>query len=740
MHPCSGWSAQVADKTGPEQLVMLLFCYIFYGWQEHPTSFFFEMVAAQVTGSSHQVSCGAALAAMASPETRGSTESHNSGASSTTSSASERGGGVDVAKIGSIKSSLSEKNDSRRNVRLSSRFVTAHSGSFFHKSGTSHRSVTLLTRCAVMYTRNKVMANLFAVIVLVDFLCTCIDIDTRATGASTADVIQIIADLCLCLYSIDTCLVVIARGLRILLEPMILTDAFVLLCGYVETLLQYLGYGDLMSSVAVFRMLRLVRILRVGKVLRRTGGFRELQKLIRMLSTCLKTLFWSFIFCFVMMTVWALLIVELVNPLMEEVFEDCLECQRSTSSVMRANVLLFKTVIAGDGWGKVSVPMIEAYPLTAIIFMGSNLTLVFGVMNLIVAVVVDTFAEARQRDVLNLAEEMNNNESIDRERLERIFKRIDTDGSGKMTFEELLEGARRDQEFQSRLRVMDIDEADLEQLFEMIDVQGEGEIDAAEFITPLTRWVSESRTAPRFLKYNMLRSLGQQEELYGLSRRCFELLDNRMEAIMSMLLEKSPGEAFEPPHLLEPKVHLQPEVTMELEKLPSAPILQVPADESAAEQPHATSPTCLQPLAEDAIKAAMDKLETYVLNATEAALKGSRAAIEKALQEKPGLLMPGFTEPGAPQAKIRRPSQVVDNIFEKRPKRVSERDRKEDSPARPITPKPRRRSRMATGCFNKPGAGSPARALPAWRDPSKDGSDGGGTREGSPVRLGSSTA
>ena len=26
------------------------------------------------------------------------------------------------------------------------------------------------------------------------------------------------------------------------------------------------------------------------------------------------------------------------------------------------------------------------------------------------------------------------------------------------------------------------------------------------------RWVSDSKTAPRFIKYNMLRSLGQQEE------------------------------------------------------------------------------------------------------------------------------------------------------------------------------------------------------------------------------------
>lgn len=66
----------------------------------------------------------------------------------------------------------------------------------------------------------------------------------------------------------------------------------------------------------------------------------------------------------------------------------------------------------------------RAYPATAIIFVGSSLSLVFGVLNLIVAVVgslafreergktcgaeevVDTFADARDRDILNLAEEM----------------------------------------------------------------------------------------------------------------------------------------------------------------------------------------------------------------------------------------------------------------------------------------------------------------------------------------------
>ena len=100
---------------------------------------------------------------------------------------------------------------------------------------------------------------------------------------------------------------------------------------------------------------------------------------------------WSFIFCFVIMTVWAMLMVEFVHPLIQELndkhgtFEGCPQCTRATSSVMSANLLLFKTVIAGDSWGEIAVPVIERYPMTAIVFMGSLLTLVFGVLNLIVA-------------------------------------------------------------------------------------------------------------------------------------------------------------------------------------------------------------------------------------------------------------------------------------------------------------------------------------------------------------------
>ena len=68
-------------------------------------------------------------------------------------------------------------------------------------------------------------------------------------------------------------------------------------------------------------------------------------------------------------------------------FADCEQCRRAMSSVMDANLLLFKTVIAGDSWGEIAVPVIQEHPWTSVIFVGSMLTLVFGVVNLIVAVV-----------------------------------------------------------------------------------------------------------------------------------------------------------------------------------------------------------------------------------------------------------------------------------------------------------------------------------------------------------------
>ena len=158
---------------------------------------------------------------------------------------------------------------------------------------------------------------------------------------------------------------------------------------------------------------------------------------------------------------------------------------------------------------------------------------------------MDTFAEAREQDVLNLAQELDQNVEDDRKNLQRLFNRIDADGSGRLTLDELIEGARKDPELQSRLRVMDIDEVDLQQLFEMIDVHGEGAVEAQEFIAPLSRWVHESKTAPRFIKYNMVRTMQNQEELFDLSRDYFDFLAMRVDSLSESLQKLTEAQGFQ---------------------------------------------------------------------------------------------------------------------------------------------------------------------------------------------------
>jgi len=199
--------------------------------------------------------------------------------------------------------------------------------------------------------------------------------------------------------------------------------------------------------------------------------------------------------------------VELINPYIQEMdkqgaWSDCDRCRRSFASVFMANLTIFQTVVAGDSWGLIAVPVIEQHPEVGLIFTGSLMTLVFGVLNLIVAVIVDTFAENRSKDVNSIAKELDIEEVKEKKTLGRIFERIDVDGDGALSYDELALGATRIKEFAQWLRVLDIDAEDLYQLFRIVDEDGSGEIDPQEFVNAMYRLKhTESKTATKLVKH-----------------------------------------------------------------------------------------------------------------------------------------------------------------------------------------------------------------------------------------------
>lgn len=493
-------------------------------------------------------------------------------------------------------------------------------------------------RWAKRLTTNPFVQQCMAMVVLFDAYCNCSDIDARAQGNQVNPTLHMAAGLCLVLYSIELGLILSWQGSVALMDWIFLLDVGVIVCGFTEIVMDFfIPEGELAARIGILRLLRLARVIRLLQLLRKTRALRELQKLVTMMSTCLKALAWSFIFCFVVMTIWAMLMVEIIFPLIKEmhrrdpeVFQECPQCLRATSSVMDANLLLFKTVIAGDSWGTIAVPVIEAYPATAIIFVGSLLTLVFGVLNLIVAVVVDTFADARDRDILNLADEMEQDMEADKRFLEGVFNRIDVDKTGQLTLDQLVEGARTDAEFQSRLKVMDIDEMDLVQLFEMIDTDTSGAIEQNEFIRPLSRWVRDSKTAPRFIKYNMMRVMHKQDELQAEQielQRCFQNhfaeIHQRIDQLQSDLTghpRNSEQRAGKVGGMAGPS--MDADFVVEI-----------------VEQPRSSERVTLKRLSESQadVEDAMQRLESLVLRATESALKESTGMVKHLLMDRPAI-------------------------------------------------------------------------------------------------------
>jgi len=355
-----------------------------------------------------------------------------------------------------------------------------------------------------------------------NFALICLETDRRADMPGrgrlegSPDIEAMIA-VCFVLFVLEFALRVYAEGRRFFRVTTNCIDTAVVALGAMEYFLKAAALES--GSIGVIRVVRLCRMARLLRVVRVVGFMKELRRLLQMMTACLRTLFWSASLLLTAMTIWAIIAVEFINGYVQElsaegVWDECSRCARAYASTFQADVTLFQTVVAGDSWGQMAIPVIEKHPWTAIFFAGSLMTLIFGILNLVVAVIVDTFAEQRENDMGARAAEMDKREQQDKQVLTRIFEKIDEDKSGALSLEELQEGANRIAEFRHWLRVLDIDQRDLEQLFSLIDEDESGEIDAMEFVEAMYRMRNtESRSATMLVKH-MVMNVGKDTKTF----------------------------------------------------------------------------------------------------------------------------------------------------------------------------------------------------------------------------------
>eukprot|EP00747_Dinoflagellata_sp_TGD_P125825 gnl/TRDRNA2_/TRDRNA2_174216_c2_seq1.p1 gnl/TRDRNA2_/TRDRNA2_174216_c2~~gnl/TRDRNA2_/TRDRNA2_174216_c2_seq1.p1 ORF type:complete len:427 (+),score=82.25 gnl/TRDRNA2_/TRDRNA2_174216_c2_seq1:162-1283(+) len=123
----------------------------------------------------------------------------------------------------------------------------------------------------------------------------------------------------------------------------------------------------------------------------------------------------------------------------------------------------------------------EEHPWSIFFFMGVYFTVVLGMSNLVLAVIVDKALLAHQEDVRRDAQEREDEKTNAVLKFADLCEKLDEDASGCLSLPELLAGFDADGEFRDNLHVMDISRDDLSHLFKIMDHEAAGDISYQDF-------------------------------------------------------------------------------------------------------------------------------------------------------------------------------------------------------------------------------------------------------------------
>merc|ERR1719210_2141304 len=215
----------------------------------------------------------------------------------------------------------------------------------------------------------------------------------------------------------------------------------------------------------------------------------------------------------IIISVWAIVAVDLLHPQVVEVaaagaFADCDRCVDALSKVYNADLTLFEMTVLGENWGSLAYPLLEenaSWVIAGIILFGTYFSIVVGLMNLVMAVIVDFAVNARDEDsrLQSMLKEKLRRDA--RKKLMDLCVELDADQGGTLTLEEFLRAHDGSKQFRAIMELLDVDRDDLECVFRIMDKDRSGDVSYSEFTDLLYKMKAQnSRTLLLFIKYYTL--------------------------------------------------------------------------------------------------------------------------------------------------------------------------------------------------------------------------------------------
>jgi len=264
-----------------------------------------------------------------------------------------------------------------------------------------------------------------------------------------------------------------------------------------------------LNVVSLPRIFRLVRLVRVVKLLRKFRGlymtlnaFREAISSIAYLGTLLGTgLYVSAIFT--TLTIGH-------SERLKAIQMGSVTAEDRFGTVSRSTYSLFE-LMSLQGWDQVGRPLVEEEPLFSILLLMFIMVFTFGLLNMIVAFVVEK--TMKQDEVMGDLSRHESHREVAQGLLEMktTFEEADTDGNGTISKKEFLEALQTNEKVQDSFERVGIPTHDAETLYAVIDADGSGNLTMEELLEGCARIRGASNPEWDLLAmHSLLRCLARQ--------------------------------------------------------------------------------------------------------------------------------------------------------------------------------------------------------------------------------------
>jgi len=235
--------------------------------------------------------------------------------------------------------------------------------------------------------------------------------------------------------------------------------------------------------------------------------FPQLAAMVKGLLNALSAIMWGVLLLVITLTVFGVLAVQFIHPLNLQVaesgiYDGCARCEHAFESVSQSMLTFTQQIVAGDSWGVVTVPIIEAAPLSAVYFLLVFISVHLAILNVILAVIVDSALKVSQDDAQEVIKKKTAEFDAVKAKLKQICHEMDADESHDLSLQELLEGFDSNIPFRNELSSMDVKKDDMHAVFGILDSDNSGKVNYDEFIEELHKMKThDAHTLLVFIKF-----------------------------------------------------------------------------------------------------------------------------------------------------------------------------------------------------------------------------------------------